>query len=109
MTAALTFLRRARARRIERRRLADWAWQRESLILAQLSADVRQAISAVHLANMIGSMVPDVAELLNVLVRAGLADLTFGGPRLPGGTRVQGSLYYLTPEGLDERYRRCGQ
>jgi len=96
-------------RRAERRRLADWAWQRESLVLAQLAADVRQAISAVHIANLIGACVPDVAELLATLADAGLADITFGGPRTGTGERVQATRYYLTPEGLDERYRRCGR
>jgi len=96
-------------RRAERRRLADWAWQRESLVLAQLVCDVHQAISAVHIANLIGSCVPDVSDLLRSLVDAGLADLTFGGPRTPDGYARQSTRYYLTPEGLDERYRRCGQ
>jgi hypothetical protein len=102
-------VRRYLARRAERRRLADWAWQKESVVLAQLTADVRMAISAVHLANTIGSVVPDVAELLAGLVDQGYADLTFGGARTYGGARAQSTRYYLTPEGLNERYRRCGR
>jgi hypothetical protein len=109
VTAVLTYLRRARHRRAERRRLADWAWQKQTLILGQLTADIRQAISQLTLAELLGAMVPDVAELLQLLTRAGYVDLTFGGPRNPDGTRRQGTLYYLTPEGLTERYRRCGQ
>lgn len=109
MTAGRSALARFIQRRIERRRLADWAWQRQTLVLAQLSADVRAAISPVHVANLIGAMVPDVSDLLTGLVRDGLADLTFGGPRTGYGEHVQRSRYYLTPEGLDERYRRCGR
>lgn len=109
MTEMIAAVRRWYRRIAERRRLADWAWQRQSLVLAQLQADVRQSMSAVHVANLIGAMVPDVAELLAGLVDQGLADLTFGGPRLHDGSRVQASRYYLTPEGLDERYRRCGR
>ena len=109
MTAGRGALARFIQRRIERRRLADWAWTRQTVVLAQLSADVRQALSPVHLANQIGAMVPDVAELLAGLVRDGLADFTFGGPRTGYGERIQASRYYLTPEGLDERYRRCGR
>ena len=109
MTGRRGALRRYLAERTERRRLADWAWQRETLVLAQLAADVRQAVSAVHLANLIGAMVPDITEMLRTLVDAGLADLTFGGPRVGEGYRAQTSRYYLTPEGLDARYRRCGR
>lgn len=109
MTARPGPLARFIQRRIERRRLADWAWQRQTLVLAQLSADVRQAVSPVYLANLIGAMVPDVSDLLRALVDAGLADFALGGARTGTGERVQGSRYYLTPEGLDERYRRCGR
>lgn len=108
MTALLRALRRVLVERTERRRLADWAWQRETLVLAQLSADIRQAVSPVYLANIIGAMVPDVADLLRHLADAGLADYVFGGPPAGDGYRVQASRYYLTPEGLDARYRRCG-
>lgn len=108
MNALITAVRRYLAERAERRRLADWAWQRQSLVMIQLSSDARSAISAVHVANLIGAMVPDVSELLNGLVEQGLADLTFGGPRTQGGYRVQASRYYLTPEGREARYRRCG-
>lgn len=109
MTTLTTAMRRVRLRRAERRRLADWAWQRQSLVLAQLRGDIRQAISALTVAELLGAAVPDVSELLSGLVVSGLADLTFGGPRNPDGTRRMGTLYYLTPEGLTERYRRCGR
>jgi hypothetical protein len=109
VSAAPSVLRRTLARRAERRRLADWAWQRETLVLAQLTADVHMAISAVHVANLLGASVPDVGELLAGLVDQGFADLTFGGPRNQDGSRAQGTRYYLTDEGLAERYRRCGR
>lgn len=103
------FLRRYLAHRAERRRLADWAWQKQSLVLLQLRADVRQAISQLTIAEVLGAAVPDVAELLHTLGEAGYVDLTFGGARNHDGTRKMGTLYFLTPEGLDERYRRCGR
>lgn len=96
-------------RRTARRRLADWAWQRQCLVLAQLSSDVRMAISAVHISNVIGAMVPDTPEILHDLVDEGLADYAFGGSITDNGYRQQGTRYYLTPAGLDERYRRCGR
>lgn len=106
MTARLT---RRYRRHVERRRLADWAWQRQSLILAQLTADARLSMSAVHIADVLGAVVPDVTELLAGLMDQGLVDLTFGGPRHPDGYRPQSTRYYLTAAGLDERWRRCGR
>ena len=39
MSARLRFLRRWIQLRIERRRLADWAWTRQTVVLAQLSSE----------------------------------------------------------------------
>lgn len=109
MIALPEAVRRYLAHRAERRRLADWAWQKQTLILLQLRADVRQAISQLTIAEILGAAVPDVAELLHTLTDAGYVDLTFGGARNHDGSRRMGTLYFLTIEGLDERYRRCGR
>lgn len=96
-------------RRAERRRTADWAWHRETVILAVLDPRPTHAISARSVTDAVGGHLQDIEYAISALLSRGYIELIppAADPRAPGGRGR--CRFHLTPAGLAERQRRIGR